>query len=91
MADPSTPATESKRRGRIPPISAQARIARGRVGSLSRSRPPDDPDLRAARRVVAVEALQDHIRIAIPDLFPEDRIRLAALLANGDGTAAAGS
>lgn len=74
-------------RARLPKISAAARRERGRLASLTRSRSPDDPELRAARRFVALEALEDHIHIAVGDLFPEDRVRLAALLADGDGTA----
>jgi hypothetical protein len=72
----------------IPKQSPEARRERGRIGALSRSRAPDDPDLAAARRFVAVEHLERHIRVAVGDLTRVDRARLVALLADGAHDAA---
>jgi hypothetical protein len=56
---------------------------RARVASLSRSRTPDDPDLVNARRNLRAARLEEAVRRAVdaaPELTPEHRERLAALL-----------
>jgi len=60
---------------------------RARVASLTRSRPPDDPDLIAARENLKAERLKVYIaRVvdAAPDLTPAQRDRLALLLRGGE-------
>jgi hypothetical protein len=57
---------------------------RARHAALSRRRPPDDPDLLAARRDLKAARLEDHIRRLVdeaPPLSESQRARLAALLA----------
>lgn len=59
---------------------------RARVASLTRSRPPDDPDLADARRALKTERLADYIRRVVdeaPPLTNEQRDRLAILLRGG--------
>lgn len=56
---------------------------RARVASLSRSRPPDDPDLVAARRNLRAAHLAEYVRKAVeqaPPLTAEQRARVAAAL-----------
>ena len=56
---------------------------RARVASLSRSRPPDDPDLVSARRNLRAERLALYIKRTVdaaPPLTVEQRDRLALLL-----------
>jgi hypothetical protein len=58
---------------------------RARVASLTRSRPPDDPDLLDARRELAVARLELRIRDALahdPPFTNEQRVRLANLIAS---------
>ena len=55
----------------------------GRIGSLSRSREPDDPELLDARLGLRVEKLAEHIARVVDELPPptdEQRARLARLL-----------
>jgi hypothetical protein len=57
---------------------------RARVASLTRSRTPDDPDLIAARRNLAAARLEDYVQRVVdaaPPLTPEQRDRIAAILA----------
>lgn len=64
---------------------------RARVASLSRSRPPDDPDLERARRDLRAARLEDYIKRTVavaPPLTSEQRDRLALLLRGGDHVAA---
>lgn len=59
---------------------------RARVASLSRSRPPDDPDLVNARRNLKAERLADYIERVVdaaPPLSSAQRDRLALLLRGG--------
>lgn len=59
---------------------------RARVAGLSRDRAPDDPDLLDARRCLATERLAEEIRRTLskqPDLLPEQRDRLAGMIAAG--------
>ena len=56
---------------------------RGRVASLSRSRPATDPDLVNARRDLAAAKLDAYIQKVVaeaPPLTDEQRDRIAALL-----------
>ncbi len=65
------------------------RNARARIGALSRSRTPDDPDLIAARRDLHAAMLEEHINKVVtgwPPLSADQRDRLAVLLRPGDGT-----
>lgn len=65
-------------------------IERARVASLSRSRTADDPDLIAARANLRAARLEEHIARLVdeaPPLTPEQRDRIATLLA-GSGEAA---
>ena len=67
---------------RAPHSPAVAR-QRGRVGALTRSRTPDDPDLIAARTELRTELLADYIRRVVeqaPPLSTEQRDRLARVL-----------
>lgn len=62
---------------------------RGRVGALSRSRQPNDPELIAARRNLKALKLEEHIRRVIaeaPPLTDEQRQRIAGLLRAGDAS-----
>jgi hypothetical protein len=63
-----------------PPESPEARRERGRVGALTRSRPPNDPELVAARRFLVVDALVQHARQLAAELTPSERARIAAIL-----------
>lgn len=59
---------------------------RARVASLSRSRTPDDPDLRDARRDLRAARLEDQIkRVAaeLPPLTTEQIDTLTGLLRGG--------
>lgn len=59
---------------------------RARVAALSRSRTTDDPELVTARRELAAERLAAYIKNTVdtaPELTPEQRQRLAALLSGG--------
>ena len=59
---------------------------RARVASLSRSRPPTDPDLVDARRNLAALSLEDYVHKVVadaPPLTPEQRDRIAAILRGG--------
>ncbi len=59
---------------------------RARVGALTRSRQPDDPDLLAARQDLRVARLADYITRTVdaaPPLTADQRDRLAALLRGG--------
>lgn len=59
---------------------------RARVASLTRSRPPNDPDLLNARRNLAAERLADHVARVVaeaPTLTAEQRDRITALLRSG--------
>ncbi|MCX5044656.1 hypothetical protein OG921_15925 [Aldersonia sp. NBC_00410] len=56
---------------------------RGVVGSLTRSRPVDDPELAQARADMAEETLVDAVARALkkaPPLAPQARERVIALL-----------
>ncbi|OZC86605.1 hypothetical protein CH254_18050 [Rhodococcus sp. 06-412-2C] len=60
--------------------------ARARVGSLSRSRTPEDPDLVKARRDLAAGQLAHHIEKVLsvaPPLSIDQRAELAALFEAG--------
>ncbi len=55
----------------------------GRVGSLSRSRPADDPELVKARRDLRTARIEQHVRESLSNIGPltaAERDRLAALL-----------
>jgi hypothetical protein len=56
---------------------------RAKVGSLTRSRPADDPELLTARSLMAEESLVDAVAKALkrsPPLTPAVRERINALL-----------
>ena len=56
---------------------------RGRIGSLSRSRPSDDPELLDAKRGLAAAKITDYILKVLaeaPPLSDEQRANLAELL-----------
>jgi hypothetical protein len=59
---------------------------RGRVAALTRSRPPSDPDLLAARRDLAADVIAQHAAKVVakaPPLTDEQRDRIAAILRGG--------
>lgn len=59
---------------------------RGKVAALTRSRATDDPELIEARRDCRAAYLERDIRDALkgePELLPEQRQRLAEILADG--------
>lgn len=59
---------------------------RARVASLSRSRTPDDPDLRNARRDLRAARLEDQIKRVAAELppFTDEQVdRLTGLLRGG--------
>lgn len=59
---------------------------RARVGSLTRSREPNDPKLIEARLNLRAERLADHVAKVVaeaPPLRPEQLERIAALLRVG--------
>ena len=60
-------------------------VQRARYASLTRSRPADDPDLRAARRALYVERAADYIAdlVAAAQLTDAEIGRLTALLHGG--------
>jgi hypothetical protein len=67
------------------PSPAVAR-PRGVAAALSRYRSPDDPELLAAKRDLAVEMLAEHFERVVRDLGPltdKQTRRMAALLADG--------
>jgi hypothetical protein len=64
-------------------LSPTARRERARIAALTRSRPPDDPDLVGARRNLAADRLERHLRDVAASLTAAQRDRLAALLAGG--------
>lgn len=65
---------------------------RGRLNSLRRYRPADDPAVVEAARDLKAEALADYVRKVVdqaPPLTAEQRDRIAALLRPGAGAGAA--
>ena len=65
-------------------LTSEGRRERARIAALTRSRRPDDPDLVAARRRLAADRLERHVRDAAAQLTAAQRDRLAALLACSD-------
>jgi hypothetical protein len=63
-------------------LSPAAMTARGKIASLSRSRPPDDPELLGWRHTLVVEriARQLQAELAAEPLTRAERAELAALL-----------
>jgi len=62
-----------------------------RVAALTRHRPPDDPDLAAARRQLESEHTARYVRELVdraPVMTPEQRDRIAVALRAGGGVAA---
>jgi hypothetical protein len=60
-----------------------SRVASATIAALSRSRPPDDPDLVNARRDLRAARIADELR-RVADVIPHDPAtahRVAALLA----------
>lgn len=60
------------------------REQRGRLAILTRHRGPDAPEVAAARRDLAAQKLEDHVRAIVaqaPPLTDEQRTRIARLLA----------
>jgi hypothetical protein len=67
------------------PSSSPILFERARVGSLTRDRKPDDPELIEARSNLRVLVLERHVRKALAEgLTPEQAARIAELLAGGD-------
>ena len=67
------------------PRSSAVAHKRGRVGGLSVTRAPDDPELISARQDLVVERLVEHAeRVLAKPLTDEQRDRIAALLQGGD-------
>jgi hypothetical protein len=64
-------------------LSPEGRRERARVGALSRSRSPDDPDLVGARRALAADRLVQHVRTDADKLTAAQRQEAVALLADG--------
>ena len=64
------------------PSSALIRHHRARIAALSRDRAPDDPDLVAARRQLALANLTDHVR-KVTDGWPELTGDVGVLLRTG--------
>lgn len=65
------------------PTSASVAHHRAKIGALSRSRRPDDPELVDARRSLAAERITEHIEKILaeaPPLSDEQRTKLAELL-----------
>lgn len=65
-------------------ISQPVASARGSVAALSRSRSADDPELVEARNRLAAANIEDYVSRVVrdaPPLTPEQRDRIAALLA----------
>ena len=67
-------------------LSPEARVERARVGALSRSRTPDDPDLVGARRALAAARLVQHVRADADKLTVVQRQEAVALLAGAAPT-----
>ena len=65
-------------------LTSEGRRERARIAALTRSRRPDDPDLVAARRNLAADRLEWHVRDAAAQLTAAQRDRLAVLLVGGD-------
>lgn len=64
------------------------RVASTRLAALVRHRTPDDPDVVDATRDLRAAQLGEHVRRVVdgfPPLTSEQRSRLAALLADGEG------
>ncbi len=78
MSLPSTPTVP--RRRRKPDLTADERRERARIGSLSRSRSADDPDLAEARRNLRAAKVAHAITREVEHLTDEHRQQLAALL-----------
>lgn len=69
----------------VPGMTTPFRHHRGEVAALSRSRPPDDPDLIRAKELMREARMIEHIRQlvdAAPPLGPEARARIASVLAH---------
>jgi hypothetical protein len=62
-------------------LSPEGRRERARVGALSRSRSPNDPDLVGARRALAADRLVQHVRTDADKLTDAQRQEAVALLA----------
>jgi hypothetical protein len=61
-------------------LSADGRIARAKIGSLSRSRQSDDPELVEARRALVADRLLQHVRSDADKLTDVQREEAVALL-----------
>lgn len=69
-------------------MSAAVLRERGRVASLTRSRPADDPELIQARANLAAEKLADYVARVVaeaPPLTDAQRDRIASLLRPSGG------
>lgn len=64
-------------------LSPTARSSRARLAALERWRPPDDPELVAARRELQADRLADRIHETADDLTEDRRAALLLLLARG--------
>jgi len=67
----------------VPSPDPKARHHSARIGALSRSRKPDDPDLIEAQRALRVLQAEEYVRRLVdgfPPLTREQRARLATLL-----------
>ena len=61
-------------------LSKAAARERARIASLTRSRTRDDPDLVDARRSLMVIRLTEYVHQVAPELTPEQREGIAAML-----------
>jgi len=67
-------------------IPSEVATLRGRVAALTRSRPPNDPELLAARAELKAASAREYIRRLVdeaPPLTDEHRRRLVAMLHAG--------
>lgn len=67
-------------------MSSAMLTERGRIASLSRSRPADDPELVTARRNLKAITLEEHVRkvvAAAPPLSTDQIDRIVTILRGG--------
>ena len=73
----------------MPARSPEIRVASSKLGGLSKSRRPDDPDVAEAHRDLAAAKIAEYIRRTVeaaPPLTAGQRSKLAVLLLAGPAT-----